>query len=111
MFKSFLYAVAFFVAIAGIVAFAVAKPIEEIKPPLLNNMEIRFCTDLDDFALRMEKFDGRLIAGDDIGDSAVFLVQFPDDTFGLFLYEESIDQVCVIDIGTFTTRMPVGIAV
>lgn len=107
MIKAFLYAVTFFVAIAFIVAFAVAEPVEEMEPPLSKPESVftyEACSTLDAFITVIKKYGGVIVSTGEIPNRIISVIVFPDTSFGVFTYDPISGIICKISIGWFTQQ-------
>lgn len=59
------------------------------------------CIMVDDFTNRMDIYNGVLLTDGDTQSGNVFVVLYPDNSFGVFVHLEEEDAVCAISRGWF----------
>jgi len=65
--------------------------------------EYKWCDTFDNFALKAEQTGGVYVVGDESPIGHISVVGWADGSFGVFVYLEETDTVCVITTGTFAS--------
>ena len=95
-------------AIALFLAFAVWDSETDPKPTTFEDVN---CITSDEFMGIINMLGGKLTVDGDVSDGGVFVVVYPDYTFGLYIYLMGSDMVCSLDAATLegTPLAPVGV--
>ncbi len=59
------------------------------------------CMSLEAFAPRMEQYGGELLSSGKSGDAVISVMLFPDNSFGIFIYDPVSGFICSISSGWF----------
>lgn len=86
-------------AVVLLIGLAVQVHAQTMNDPEL--FEYVDCIPSKTFTNIMIDFDGKVAAKGNIYDGNSFVVVFPDNTFGLFVWLKISDHICVLDTGEF----------